>query len=55
MFTKVASIDKVELMYMAVVFFFFLLSSVVFFNCPPKLSEIKVLKSVTTSHRSSEI
>ena len=46
--------DKIELIYMAVVFdffFFFLLSSEFFVNCSPKLSQINVLKSVTTSLR----
>ena len=36
-FTKVTSVDKIELIYMAVVFFFFLLSSIVFCKLSSKV------------------
>ena len=47
-------IDKIELIYMAVVFVFCCVPYF-FVNCPPKLPQIKALKSVTTSLRWSEI
>lgn len=41
MFTKVTTMDKIELIYMAGVFVFSLSSVVFSVNCPPKLSQIE--------------
>ena len=54
MLMKVASMDKMELIYMAVVFVFCWVPQF-FVKCFPKLPQINVLESVTTGLRSSEI